>query len=286
MTAALAFASCVAAALALAELAPRLAQAPLGRAAVGLRALSAAVEAVLRLGREGREPGALERRRLLVGGAAVALCAGAVVLGPLPGAALAVGAPAAVSRVLAARRAAYRGAVERAAPAIAVAMADALGGGHSVRGALTEAAAGLGGAGGAELRRVAGELAAGRPTDAALEGLRGRCPTPAVEAVVAAALLHRRSGGDLAGLLRRLAAAFEDEQRLADEVRAATAQARFTGLLVVGLPLGGGVLAELASPGFLASLLAGPVTAWFVVLALALQVTAAALIRRIGRQAG
>lgn len=286
MTTALAFVSCVAAALALADLAPRLAHAPLGHAAAGARAFAAAVEALLRLGREGREPGALERRRLLAGGALLALCAGTLVLGPVAGCALAVGAPAAVSRVLAARRASYRGAVERAAPGIAVAVADALGGGHSVRGALAEAAAGLGGAGGAELRRVAGELAAGRATDAALEGLRRRCPTPGVEALVAATLLHRRSGGDLAGLLRRLANAFEDEQRLADEVRVATAQARFTGFLVVGLPLGGGALAELARPGFLASLMAGPVTAWFVALALALQMAAALLIRRIGRAAG
>ena len=44
----------------------------------------------------------------------------------------------------------------------------------------------------------------------------------------------------------------EDQARLEGEVRAATAQARFTGVLVVLLPLGGGLLAELASPGWFA----------------------------------
>ena len=67
------------------------------------------------------------------------------------------------------------------------------------------------------------------------------------------------------------------------EVRAATAQARFTGLLVVLLPLGGALLAELASPGFLAGLASSLLTAWLVGCALALQVVAGVLIHRLGR---
>jgi tight adherence protein B len=130
---------------------------------------------------------------------------------------------------------------------------------------------------------VAAELAAGQCTDAALEALRLRCPSPAIDAIVAAALVQRRSGGNLALLLRRLARSFEDQQRLADEVRVATAQARFTGLLVVALPLGGALLAELASPGLLAGLARSPLAAWLVLVALLLQVAAAVLIKRLGR---
>jgi tight adherence protein B len=130
---------------------------------------------------------------------------------------------------------------------------------------------------------VAAELAAGQPTDVALEALRLRCPSPTIDAIVAAALVQRRSGGNLAVLLRRLARSFEDQQRLADEVRVATAQARFTGLLVVVLPLGGALLAELASPGLLAGLASSPVTAWLVLVALMLQAAAAVLIKRLGR---
>jgi tight adherence protein B len=242
-----------------------------------------AVDALLRLGREGREPGAVERRRLLACGAALALCAGGLLIGPLAGALLALGAPSLVSRALRARRQAYRQAVERAAPALAIALADALSGGHSLRGAVAEAADGVGGAGGAELRRVAAELEAGARTDAALDRLRLRVGSPAIDTIVAASLVQRRSGGDLAALLRRLANAFEDQQRLVDEVRVATAQARFTGLLVVLLPLGGGLLAELASPGFAAGLADSAIALWLVGAALVLQVAAGVLIRRIGR---
>ncbi len=85
--------------------------------------------------------------------------------------------------------------------------------------------------------------------------MRARAPSARLDALVAACLLQRRAGGDLARLLRESARAMEDQSRLEDEVSAATAQARFTGLIVVLLPLGGGLLAELASPGWFA----GPV---------------------------
>jgi tight adherence protein B len=123
----------------------------------------------------------------------------------------------------------------------------------------------------------------GQPTEAALEALRLRCCSPAIEAIVAASLVQRRSGGNLGALLRRLARSFEDHQRLVDEVRVATAQARFTGVLVVVMPLCGAVLAELASPGLLASVADSALTAWLVGLALVLQAAAAVLIKRLGR---
>ena len=105
----------------------------------------------------------------------------------------------------------------------------------------------------------------------------------AIAAIVAAALRQRRAGGDLATLLRGLGASFEDAARLRGEVRAATAQARFTGLVVFLLPLAGGLLAELASPGYLRSLAGSFLTAWLAGIALALQIAAAFAIRRLGR---
>ena len=130
---------------------------------------------------------------------------------------------------------------------------------------------------------MARQLETGEPTDAALEHLRARCPSSAIDVLVAAGLVQRRSGGDLAGLLRGLARAFEDENRLADEARVATAQARFTGAVVVLLPAGGALLAELARPGFLVGLVSDPLSAWLVGLAVSLQAAAAFLIRRLGR---
>ena len=73
-----------------------------------------------------------------------------------------------------------------------------------------------------------------------------------VDAFAAALLSQRLAGGDLAGLLRRFAAGAAERDRVAEDARSATAQARFTGLLVVAMPSGGALFAELLQPGFLA----------------------------------
>jgi tight adherence protein B len=220
---------------------------------------------------------------LLAAGSACALVAGWFVAGPLAGIALASAGPWAVARVLRAARERYRRSVEAGAAAIALALADALGGGHSLRGAIGAAAVGVGGAPGQELRRVAGELALGARTEAALEALRTRARAHGIDTIVAACLLQRRSGGDLARLLRETARGIEDQERLLRDARAATAQARFTGGIVVALPVAGAALAELASPGYLRSLGSSFLTAWLGGLAIVMQVVAAVLIRRLGR---
>ena len=253
------------------------------RAPAALRGVAAMADAVTRTGREGRDPGSVERRRLLAAGTVVAFLAGTFVVAPLAGVIAAAAGPTVVARVLRARRERYRRSVEAGAGAMALAIADALGGGHSLRSALVEAGAGVPGPAGRELRRVAGELALGARTDDALEAMRARVRAPGIDTVVAAALLQRRAGGDLSRLLRDCARALEDQARLEDEVRSATAQARFTGLLVVVMPVGGALLAELARPGYVAGLLSSFLTAWLAGIAVVLQVVAAVLIRRFGR---
>ena len=247
------------------------------------RAAAALVETVARAGREGRDPGALERRRLLVAGAAAAFACGTLLAGPRAGLVAAVAGPFALSRVLLARRERYRQGVEDGAAEIAIALSDALAGGHSLRGAVGSAARGLVGPPGRELRRVHAELELGARTEAALEAMRTRIRGHGIDTIVAAALLQRDAGGDLARLLRDCARAADDSARLAREAKAATAQARFTGLLVVLLPLGGALLAELASPGYLAGLASSFLTAWLAGLAIFLQIVAAVLIRRLSR---
>ncbi len=255
-------------------------QAKLPRLTNAAEALSATIA---RAGSEGRDPAAPERRRLLLTSAAAALAAGTLVAGPRVGVAAAVAAPLTIARVLQARRERYRQAVEDGAADIAIAISDALAGGHSLRGAIVAAAPSLAGAPGRELTRVARELELGARTDDALEAMRRRIRGHGVDTIVAAALLQREAGGDLARLLRDCARAADDSNRLAREAKAATAQARFTGLIVVLLPLGGAILAELASPGFLQELASSFLTAWLAGVALVLQAVAAIWIRKLSK---
>jgi tight adherence protein B len=253
------------------------------RVAFGRTGIRAAADAFALAGREGRDPAAADRRRLLAGGAVLAFAGGWFVFGFAGGLFAAAAAPIAAGRMLRARRDRYRRAVDAGSAEIAIALADALSGGHSLRGAVLSAARSVPGAPGSELRRVAAELELGAATDDALEAMRRRIGSPGVDVIVAGALMQRKAGGDLAALLRSSARAFEDEARLLAEVKSATAQARFTGIVVILLPLGGACLAELASPGFVANLVSSPLSAWLVGMAVAMQIAAAYAIKRLAR---
>jgi tight adherence protein B len=96
-------------------------------------------------------------------------------------------------------------------------------------------------------------------------------------------LSQQLAGGDLAALLRRFAEGAAEQDRVAQDARSATAQARFTGLLVVAMPSGAALLAELLEPGFLGRILASPPAAMMLLLAAALQLAGFAAIRRLSR---
>lgn len=236
------------------------------------------------LRREGRVPTVPERRRLALVGAGALLAGGWLVAGPVAGAACAAGGPLGAGRLVRARRERWRAELARAAPGAARALADALAGGHAVRGALAVVAeGGVPGAAGAELRAAARALALGARTEDVLERLRGRAGAPAWDTIVAAILLQRDAGGDLAGLLRSIAGGLEEAARVEADARSATAQARFTAWLVALLPVGAAALAELADPGYVVTLLRAPLAPWLLGAAAVCQLAACALINRIAR---
>jgi tight adherence protein B len=241
------------------------------------------VAPVVRAGREGVSPTVAERRRLAVLAAAVLAAAGWLLGGTVAAGLAGVAGPVVAIAVVSARRQRFRSALVAAAPNVARALADALSAGHAVRGALGVVAAGVPGAAGHELGAAARALSLGAPTDVVLERLRRRAASPAWDAMVAGILLQRDAGGDLPLLLRDLSAALEAASRQDREAVAATAQARFTARVVLMLPIGAALLAELAQPGLLAGLLANPVSAWLTCLALALQIVALLCVQRIAR---
>jgi tight adherence protein B len=219
--------------------------------------LRESVKPLRRIASEGHVPSAEEQRRLaLLGSASIAALA-VLITGPGPWAVAAAG-PWCVGAIVARRSEGYRRAVERSVPDIASAIADAISGGHSVRGALAAASESLEGPSAAELKRVAADLELGASTVVALDGMRSRVRSERVDSLSTALLSQQVAGGDVAALMRRLAAAAAERDRVDDEARAATTQARFTGLLVVAL----------------------------LVAAAGLQVLGFAVIRRLGRPSG
>jgi Flp pilus assembly protein TadB len=272
---------------------------PIGALAGGLLALAAreaaiaspaaarwlrfALEPLRRAAEEGYAPSTVERRRLAALATAAAILGGWFLGGVALALPLSVAAPAAMGWAIGARRRRYRRAVERSLPEVATAIADSLSAGRSLRAAFPAAVASLDGPPAIELARLAAELDLGAPTVAAVQGWRRRMRSERVDAFATALLSQRLAGGDLAGLLRRFAAGAAERERVAEDARSATAQARFTGLLVVAMPTGGALFAELLQPGFLATLLASPPAAVLLALAAALQVAGFFAIRRFSQ---
>lgn len=248
--------------------------------------LRAAVEPLLRAGREGYLPSAVERRRLAALGAGAAVCGGWLVGGVALALPLALAGPGVAGWSVASRRTRYRRAVERALPDVAHAVADSLTGGRSLRGSLASATASLDGPPAVELARIAAELELGAATADSLQALRDRMRSPRVDAFVAALLSQRLAGGDMAGLLRRFGEGAAERDRAAEDARAATAQARFTGLLVVAMPVGAMVFAELLDPGFFERMLSSPVAAGLLACSALLQLVGFTAIRRIAGVSG
>jgi tight adherence protein B len=248
-----------------------------------LRWLLASIEPLRRAGREGRAPTEAERMRLAVIGAVLAGALALAVVGPGPAPVAAAGGPALASWAVGRRRDAYRRAVDRGLADIALAVADALSAGRSARAALAAAPGSLDGPPAREMARLRAELALGASTRSALDELRRRVDSPRVDAFAAAILSQRLAGGDLAILLRRFAAASADRDRTEADARSATAQARFTGLLVVAMPMAAALLAELLDRGFVGGLLANPASATLICVAAGLQLAGFAAIRRLCR---
>jgi tight adherence protein B len=213
--------------------------------------LSAAVAPLGRAGREGYAPSTDEQRRLALLGSIAILGLVVLTAGPGPLAVAAAAGPSAAGWLVTRRRERYRHAVERSVPEVATAIADAISGGRSVRGALAGASSSLEGPAAVELARLAAELELGASTGDALSAMR-----------------------------RRLRSA-----RVDDEARTATTQARFTGLLVVALPAGAAVFAELLEPGFISQVLAEPAAAAMLIAAAGLQLAGFVAIRRLGQPA-
>jgi tight adherence protein B len=250
----------------------------------GLRVwLVQTIEPLRRAGREGYLPTSDERLRLALLFSLAAIAGGWWLAGPVVAVALAVMAPLLAGWLVSRGRRRYRRAVEKSLPEVARAIADCLSAGHSPRGALAAATASLEGPVRSEFQTMRHELEAGTPTTDAVRNFAIRFGSPRVDAFATALLSQRLAGGDLAALLRRFAEGAAERDRVAEDARSATAQARFTGYLVVAMPAGAALFTELLQPGFFASIFASIPALILVGISLVLQAAGFILISKLAR---
>ncbi|CAB1127887.1 Flp pilus assembly protein TadB [Candidatus Hydrogenisulfobacillus filiaventi] len=106
-----------------------------------------------------------------------------------------------------------------------------------------------------EVQRALKRLAVGYDFDAVLEELSRRIPSRDLELAVLAITVQREVGGSLADILDHLVTTIEERQQLQREVRALTAQGRFSGWVLAALPplVAGAII--LLNPGYLTPML-------------------------------
>jgi len=101
-----------------------------------------------------------------------------------------------------------------------------------------------------EFRRTFEEHNLGLPLDVALQKLAKRIPSLDVHFFVSAVLLQKRTGGNLAEILDKLAYVIRERFKLRGRIRAISAHGRMTGGALTCIPIGVAVIMFYANPDY------------------------------------
>jgi tight adherence protein B len=134
---------------------------------------------------------------------------------------------------------------------------------------------------GQEFRTLFNEQNLGAPIEVALGNFGKRVPLLDVRLFVSTVLLQRQTGGNLSEVLTRLGYIIRERFRLRGQVRAASAHGRLTSIILSVLPLFlvAGLL--VIAPGYLQDLAKDPDGKWMIAGAIAGQILAYFIMRRI-----
>ncbi|MGH7777629.1 MAG: type II secretion system F family protein [Candidatus Dormibacterales bacterium] len=102
----------------------------------------------------------------------------------------------------------------------------------------------------AEFGRVVREMNLGASPDDSLRKMVRRVDSADLDLVVTAVAINQAVGGNLAEILETISHTIRERIRIKGEIRTLTAQARASGWIITGLPLGLGALMYVLTPGY------------------------------------
>ena len=105
-----------------------------------------------------------------------------------------------------------------------------------------------------ELRRVFEEQNLGQPLEIVFRKLAQRVPSMDVQFFISAVLLQKRTGGNLAELLDKLAQLIRERFKLRARIRAVSAQGLMSGRILSAIPAGVAVMMFMVNPAICAVL--------------------------------
>ena len=134
-----------------------------------------------------------------------------------------------------------------------------------------------------EFRRAAVEQSFGLPFRDAMLTLRSRTPVPDLQFLVAAILVQKETGGNLAHILDKTSRMIRERMRVTGEMRIRTAQGRVTGWVLCLLPFGMFIGMNVLQPGYGRVLFENPLGRKMLTWAAILMALGVFVIRRIVR---
>lgn len=132
-----------------------------------------------------------------------------------------------------------------------------------------------------EFRRVFEEQNLGQPFDIVLRKLAQRVPSMDVQFFVSAVLLQKRTGGNLAELLDKLAGLIRERFKLRARIRAVSAQGLMSGRILSAIPMGVAALMFLVNPQYARFFIDDPLGNEMLAAGLGLQLIGYLIIRKI-----
>ena len=133
----------------------------------------------------------------------------------------------------------------------------------------------------AEFRRVFEEQNLGQPLEIVLRKLTQRVPSMDVQFFVSAVLLQKRTGGNLAELLDKLAQLIRERFKLRARIRAVSAQGLMSGRILAAIPMAVALLMFVVNPQYARFFIDDPMGHELMAAALGLQFVGYLIIRKI-----
>ena len=185
--------------------------------------------------------------------------------------------------VLALRRVSRRDQMDQQLVSALELMASAMESGYSIQQALERVVRDAPDPIASQFARVSRAIELGTPLEAALIHLAERVGGENFEFFATITAMQHRIGGDLPTLLTSLATRIRERLALKAEMQALTAQARYSGWVLIALPFAVVGLLLVANPGYLAPLIWSSAGRNMVLFAATLLVAGLATIRAISR---
>ena len=132
-----------------------------------------------------------------------------------------------------------------------------------------------------EFRRAFEEHNLGLPLDTALLKLAKRVPLLDVHFFVSAVLLQKRTGGNLAEILDKLASVIRERFKLRGKIRAISAHGKMTGTALAMIPLGVGAMMFLVNRDYVTFFITDEMGNYMAIAAIVLQILGYLTIKKI-----